>query len=434
MPGSALRLLNQGRAQGLFTPSTSQHQGLVYPPPPGVVYSGSPAPIVPGVSPTPPPIQPLKRTRSEMDASSTGIPDTIQSLITAQGSVLQSVQSIAFLPDIGVTDLARAASAAPALQTNDDDNPSPLKRARTEPPPAGETHTISNHVPPQPPTSRQPPFQPGSRGEIATPQPINGAIHSDDGLATALNGAYENGTAEEDHKIRFASKPVMLRSMDPTAPLKDYRRAAVITTILQHDDANAVLDLIRDIPPENGAAGPNVDCVLDELGHTTLHISASLGRLNVVETLIANGADIHRGNYNGETPLIRACLLSNNFDQQSFGTLVSLLYSSIRTIDTARKSVLHHVVALAGVRNRAIIASYYLEQIFLWIAQHQDGDFRSVVDLQDEHGDTALNIAARVGNRSLVRSFLDVGANRILPNKLGLRPGDFGVENEVGRE
>jgi hypothetical protein len=92
--------------------------------------------------------------------------------------------------------------------------------------------------------------------------------------------------------------------------------------------------------------------------------------------------------------------------------------------------VLHHVVALAGVRNRAIIASYYLEQIFLWIARKQDGDFRSVVDLQDEHGDTALNIAARVGNRSLVRSFLDVGANRILPNKLGLRPGDFGVENE----
>jgi regulatory protein SWI6 len=222
--------------------------------------------------------------------------------------------------------------------------------------------------------------------------------------------------------------------MDPMAPLKDHRRAAVITTILQHDDANAVLDLIRDIPPENGATGPNVDCVLDELGHTPLHISASLGRLNVVEALIANGADIHRGNYNGETPLIRACLLSNNFDQQSFGTLVSLLHSSIRTIDTALKSVLHHVVALAGVRNRAIIASYYLEQIFLWIAQHQDGDFRSVVDLQDEHGDTALNIAARVGNRSLVRSFLDVGANRILPNKLGLRPGDFGVENEVGRE
>jgi regulatory protein SWI6 len=91
MPGSALRLLNQGRAQGLFTPSTSQHQGLVYPPAPGVVYTGSPAPVVPGVSPTPPPINPLKRTRSEMEVVSTGIPETIQSLITAQGSVEQFI-------------------------------------------------------------------------------------------------------------------------------------------------------------------------------------------------------------------------------------------------------------------------------------------------------------------------------------------------------
>lgn len=340
-----------------------------------------------------------------------------------------------FLPDIGTADLARPSSAAAAPQINEDDNPSPLKRARTEPLLSGETHLISNHTRPQPPVSHHPPSHPGSRGETATPQPINGAVHTDDGLTTTVNGVFASGTSDaDDHKTRFASKPVMLRNMDPTAPLKDHRRAAIITAILQCDDPNVVLDLIRDIPPENNAIVPNVDCVLDDLGHTALHISASLGRLRVVEELIGSGADVQRGNYNGETPLIRACLLSNNFDQQSFGTLVSLLHSSIRTLDTARKSVLHHVVALAGVRNRAIIASYYLDQIFLWIAQHQDGDFRSVVDLQDEHGDTALNIAARVGNRGLVRSFLDVGANRILPNKLGLRPGDFGVENEVGRD
>ncbi|KAI9464262.1 hypothetical protein F5148DRAFT_1210233 [Russula earlei] len=409
MPGSALRLLNQGRAQGLFTPSTSQHQGLVYPPPPGVIYTGSPAPIVPGVSPTPPPIQPLKRTRSEMEATSSGIPDTIQSLIAAQ-------------------DLARPSSAASAPQAIPDDNPSPTKRARTEPLLAGETRLLSQS---QLTMSHQPSSQPGSRGETVTPQLINGAVHPDDGLITNTNGAYVNGTTDaEDHKTRFASKPVVPRNLDPTSPSKDHRRAAIVTAILQRDDPNPVLDLIREIPPENAAVGPNVDGILDELGHTALHIAASLGRLKVVEALISSGSDIHRGNFNGETPLIRACLLPNNFDQQSFGTLVSLLHQSIRTLDTARKTVMHHVVALAGVRNRAIIAAYYLEQIFLWIAQHQDGDFRSVVDLQDEHGDTALNIAARVGNRGLVRSFLDVGANRILPNKLGLRPGDFGVENE----
>lgn len=427
MPGSALRLLNQGRAQGLFTPSTSQHQGIVYPPPPGIVYPGSPVPVVQGLSPTPS-IQPLKRTRSDMDPGSSGPPDTIQSLITAQGFVSQPVQSSVSLLGIGAADLARPSSAAPVPLATTDDNPSPLKRARTEPPLAGETHLASDHTQSQHLLSQLPSSHPRSRDDTATPQPINGTVNSEDGLTISVIGPYANGTIEaEDHKTRFASKPVMPRNMDPTAPLKDHRRAAIITAILQNDDPSVVLDLIRDVPPE---IAPNVDCILDELGHTALHISASLGRLKVTEVLIASGADIHRGNYNGETPLVRACLLSNNFDQQSFGTLVSLLHPSVRTLDTARKSVLHHVVALAGVRNRAIIASYYLEQIFLWIAQRQDGDFRSVVDLQDEHGDTALNIAARVGNRGLVRSFLDVGANRILPNKLGLRPGDFGVENE----
>jgi len=45
------------------------------------------------------------------------------------------------------------------------------------------------------------------------------------------------------------------------------------------------------------------------------------------------------------------------------------------------------VVALAGVRNRAIIALVYLDQIFLGLQEHRKVTFRSIVDLQDEHGD-----------------------------------------------
>jgi ankyrin repeat protein len=182
---------------------------------------------------------------------------------------------------------------------------------------------------------------------------------------------------------------------------------------------------------DNLSSQIDVDIIIDDQGHTPLHLAASMARLHIVEMLIANGADIHRGNYLGETPLIRACLATHNADQQTFHNLVTYLHFSIRTLDTSRKSVVHHVVALAGVKGRAVAARYYLDQVFLWIAENQGGDFKSVVDLQDEHGDTALNIAARVGNRSLVRTLLDVGANRLLPNKLGLRPGDFGVETEA---
>lgn len=202
--------------------------------------------------------------------------------------------------------------------------------------------------------------------------------------------------------------------------------------IYHRDDPASVLNALKEIPPDNPTGAQfDIDLVLDEHGHTALHLAASMARHHTVQALIDSGADVHRGNYNGETALIRATLATSNYDTQTFHTLVAALHPSIRTIDTARKSVLHHIAATAGVKGRTHAARYYLDQIFFWIAQQQGGDFKSLVDLQDHYGDTALNIAARVGNRSIVRALLDVGANRILPNRLGLRPGDYGVETEV---
>ncbi|THH17791.1 hypothetical protein EW146_g3091 [Bondarzewia mesenterica] len=437
MPGSALRLLNQGRAQGLFTPSTSINQPhLVAYSSPGGTQPQSPA-LLPGVSPTPPPIHPLKRTRSVTDGDISEPQETSQALVGGQPIYRRAPSALAASPDIQMADVVRPSSAVPVIPANDEGGPSPAKRARTEPPHLGQVLALQRvdterNVPMQSQSQTLqalPPTRPVSRAQTSTPQPLNGNQPSDGNYQVVPNGQQRNGAVDTgDHKNRFASKPVVPRNMDSFAPLKDFRRASILTDIYQKDDPHTVLDLIQEIPRDNPAAG--VDVVLDDLGHTALHIAASMGRQKTVNALIAHGADIHRGNYNGETPLIRACLASENFNQQSFGSLVASLHPSIRTLDTARKTVLHHVVALAGVKNRAIVARYYLDQIFLWIAQHQDGDFRSIVDLQDEHGDTALNIAARVGNRSLVRTLLDVGANRILPNKLGLRPGDFGVENE----
>ncbi|EEB92865.1 hypothetical protein MPER_08562 [Moniliophthora perniciosa FA553] len=168
--------------------------------------------------------------------------------------------------------------------------------------------------------------------------------------------------------------------------------------------------------------------------HTALHLASSLSRQATVRALLAEGADIHRGNHLGETPLIRTILSTHAFSAQSLPDLLEVgLAKAILTVDTSRKSVLHHIVSLAGVKGRAASARYYLDQVFLWIAQKLNADFACIVDLQDEHGDTALNIAARVGNRSMVRVLLDVGANKTLMNKLGLRPGDFGVESEKRR-
>ncbi|KAI0084457.1 transcription factor [Irpex rosettiformis] len=396
MPGSALRLLNQGRAQGLFTPSTST-LGSQRPPgyaSPGPYYStngfpgsASPYNTVPGVSPTPPPVQQqtLKRARSDASAET------------------RSPFALAASPDIQTS---RPASAAP---NDDQDGPSPTKRVRTD-------HSGA--------TAPNSPTQVSVNGVLSRPE-------SSQSIHTNANGKAPQLEANDElQEARFATKATIPRGMDLTAPLRDPRRAAIVSHICLRDDPAFVLNSLREIPPDNPSLSSDIDLVLDDQGHTALHLAASLARHQTVHALLTAGSDIHRGNYNGETPLVRATLATANHDTQTFHTLVAALHASIRTLDTSKKSVVHHIVASAGVKGRALAARYYLEQIFFWIAQHQGGDFKSLVDIQDEHGDTALNVAARVGNRSLVRTLMDVGANRILANKLGLRPGDFGVETE----
>ncbi|KAF9240652.1 hypothetical protein BU15DRAFT_87558 [Melanogaster broomeanus] len=350
MPGSALRLLNQGRAQGLFTPSTSalapSRSAILS----QTAYQSGYA-LSPGPTPTSIP-QSLKRARSDSEN--------------------QHRNSTRLSPSFPV---------APNL-------PHPT--------------TAQSALPPTRPVSRmnasspQPPSHPGSS---CPPSMVNGV--DAEGLA-----------------LRFSTKPAMLH--DPSA-LRDSRRAQLIAVICRQDEHGPVFDILRELAPDPSLPA-DIDTILDDKGHTALHLAASMGRQNTVEQLIAAGADVHRGNYAGETPLMRASIDTHNSDQQSFNMIVRALHQSIRTLDTSRKSVLHHIMYLAGVQGRAVYARYYLDQIFMWIAQNQGGDFRSIT--------LHLNIAARVGNRSLVRTLLDVGANRILPNKLGLRPGDFGVEVE----
>jgi regulatory protein SWI6 len=418
LPGSALRLLNQGRAQGLFTPSTTT-LALLAADVPGTstMSSGHLLPsqplspsafLVDSMSPIAADGQPLKRTHSQREE----IMD-----ISIDPSLSMSTPG-----DIKMMDAFRAASVP--VRLDDQEEPS-LKRQRTE-------------------TERTPsPLNPSLLAAIAPAS--NGSLDPASALLHRMNGAHQSngGLSLGETTIpslpppifeaRIASKPFAGRGLDTSVTLKESRRSAIIAHIMAVDSPVPVLDMMRQDLPENPASpsGIDVDVVLDEQGHTALHMAATMGRLQTVATLIASGADVHRGNHSGETALIRACLSTQCYDQHLFDRIVEMLSGSIRTIDTSLKSVLHHVVSLAGVKGRSVAARYYMDGIFYWIAHHQDGDFKSIVDLQDEHGDTALNIAARVGNRGLIKTLLDVGANRTLANKLYLRPGDFGVEVEV---
>ncbi|KAJ9115090.1 hypothetical protein QFC22_005418 [Naganishia vaughanmartiniae] len=183
----------------------------------------------------------------------------------------------------------------------------------------------------------------------------------------------------------------------------------------------------------NAHTGIDVDQVIDERGHTALHWAAALAREKLVAQLIARGADINRGNFAGETPLIRAVLAVNNAESTaSFHLLLAKhLGNSLRTIDNNHRTVLHHISAVAGINGRSASANTYMSTLLAWMATVETPEeIRECVNFQDVNGDTALNVAARVGNRNLVKLLLDAGADKSKANKLGLRPGDFGVQVE----
>lgn len=204
------------------------------------------------------------------------------------------------------------------------------------------------------------------------------------------------------------------------------RHRAVLMAIFLNEDPNHIPDLLTN---PNSPADLDIELIIDDQGHTALHWAAALARINILHLLVNKGTNVRRVNFNGETALMRAVLVTNNFDNQSFPQLLEIIVDSIQICDRKNRTVFHHIALTAGIKGRGPASRYYMECLLEFIARHRGGDFASIVDIQDLNGDTALNIAARVGSKSIVDQLLDVGANRHLENKVGLKPEDFGIED-----
>jgi regulatory protein SWI6 len=192
----------------------------------------------------------------------------------------------------------------------------------------------------------------------------------------------------------------------------------------------------------------DLDIPVDNTAHTALHWAATLARMPLLRALIASGASIFRVNGGGETPLMRACIVTNNLDMGSFPDLLELLGPTIEIRDDRGRTVLHHIAVTSAVKGRSQASKYYLESLLEFVVRRGSapnsqqnylggpsavksmgiGRFMSeIVNAQDKSGDTALNIAARIGNRSIISQLLEVGADASIPNRADLRPVDFGI-------
>lgn len=174
-----------------------------------------------------------------------------------------------------------------------------------------------------------------------------------------------------------------------------------------------------------------LDLVIDDHGHTALHWAAALGRLPLVRMLTAlppaqGGANMFVGNYAGETALHRSVLVTNAYEQSQFPELLDLLAGSLATRDHRKRTLLHHIVLVAGLKGRAAPARYYLGCVLERLGRGGAGG-AALLDAQDDEGETALSIAARLGSTHMIKLLLDAGARKDLANDLGITPLDWGI-------
>ncbi|KAK2039859.1 apses-domain-containing protein [Colletotrichum somersetense] len=216
-----------------------------------------------------------------------------------------------------------------------------------------------------------------------------------------------------------------------------------------------------------------LDMPIDQQSHTALHWAATLSRMPLLRALIAAGASPFRVNASGETALVRACVVTNSMDQGQFPELLDVLGGTIEIRDSKGRTVLHHIAMTSAVKGRNAASRYYLESLLEWVvrqgsnpsgqsataaATNGKGDsapassqtaqaqqsqqprmgiarfMTEIVNAQDHAGDTALNIAARIGNRSIISQLLEVGADPNIANRAGLRPVDFGIGGDASEE
>lgn len=159
---------------------------------------------------------------------------------------------------------------------------------------------------------------------------------------------------------------------------------------------------------------------IDEKGHTAMHWAAAMGDMNVVTDLLQRGALMDKASHNGETPFMRAVMFTNNYDKNSMEQLARRLSKTIAYRDSCNSTVFHHIVATTSSKSKYACARYYIETILERMkSQYRPGDITAILNQQDQNGDTAVLIAARMGARKCVRKLLDEGARSDISNNEG---------------
>ncbi|KAF7679208.1 apses transcription factor, partial [Alternaria burnsii] len=200
-------------------------------------------------------------------------------------------------------------------------------------------------------------------------------------------------------------------------------------------------------------SGADLDMPIDNTSNTALHWAATLARVSLMRLLVSKGANMFRGNASGQTPLMSAVSVNNSLDHSCFPETLEILAPLIELRDSQGRTILHHIAVTCAIKGRAASSKYYLEALLEYLVRsnigasqmpsfHDTSNYpkpiglmrfmQEMVNARDKAGNTALNLAARIGNRNIISQLMEVQADPTIPNHKGTRPIDFGVGSDLG--
>jgi regulatory protein SWI6 len=258
----------------------------------------------------------------------------------------------------------------------------------------------------------------------------------------------------------------------------------------QTEKLNLILDLFAESsrtdysthPAILQLSGEDFNMPLDHSSNSALHWAATLAKVSLLKLLLWKGANIWRGNAAGQSPLISAVIVNNCWEHSCFPELLELLSPLIEVRDIQGRTVLHHIAVSSGIKGRAPSSKYYLEALLEFLVRvgtqpnssnnnsttstaaavasiasqqvsiddlgQESSDapalngskgavslvrfLSHIVNAKDKAGNTALNLVARIGNRSIIQQLLEIHADPGLANNKGVSAKDFGVGTESG--
>lgn len=244
-----------------------------------------------------------------------------------------------------------------------------------------------------------------SMAPLALPAPPQSSSQSS---ATPSSSNNSNSKRKQSSLSAQSRKKLKLMGVSPEPVLVDdafyeHHRSLLMNLFLS-DDPNATPSLSALLTKDM-----NIDLVIDEQGHTALHWAAALGRLHIVSLLIEHGANVCRVNYKGETPLMRAAMITCCYENKNFAEMVEIMADAIPVTDQRGRTVLHHIALTAAVEGYTDAAIYYMKRLVKGVPKKSI--LKNILNIRDTHYyESALAIALRVECQDIVDILIKHGA------------------------